>query len=52
MGGEEIDFIGLNVESTQAYALEGLEAAPLEEDVLAVKEVVVWIGKVRGLQVN
>lgn len=52
MGGNEVSFWGLTIESTQVDALEGLEANPLEKDVRAIKGVVVWRGKVRELQEN
>jgi hypothetical protein len=41
INGEEVDVIGPTIESTQADALEGLEATPSKEDVLAIKEATV-----------
>lgn len=52
MGGNEVSFWGLTIESTQVDALEGLEANSLEKDVWAIEGVVVWRGKVRVLQEN
>jgi hypothetical protein len=52
MGGDEVDVTSLTIESTQVDGSEGLEATPLEKDIQAAEEALVWRGKVRGMQEN